>query len=175
MIPRINPIPCLGVFFLLFACGTAPAHKGAALTDSTTAAPAQGPKGDAGPAGKDGAQGPQGPKGDTGPAGKDGAAAPAGTGYPALGTVWTDPDSGTLWQPVAANVAFADAKCPDGWSIPTMGTPPKFYLFFETFFSTIPDVAGYWSTEHTYFQIGSPVTSDSNAGAKHLVVCTHGN
>ncbi|MGJ8525184.1 hypothetical protein LMG33818_000892 [Halomonadaceae bacterium LMG 33818] len=39
----------------------------------------QGPKGDTGPAGKDGAAGPKGDKGETGPAGKDGTTPDAGT------------------------------------------------------------------------------------------------
>lgn len=169
------------LIFSLIACGTEPKAKSVnSATAATASEPTKGDKGDKGdqgPVGKDGAQGAAGVQGSVGATGVTGA-----PGYPGFQTVWVDPDSGDSWQFYAAAETFANAVCPSGWNIPITGAlPPKFFRFFDTYFSVLPAGSSYWTNVigtigHVTYEVGFGIIgvgyADSPDTSKHMVICT---
>lgn len=177
----------------LVGCGSA--EDFAPKADPTpvpTAAPGQdggqGAAGDKGRDGTDGVGGMAGKAGAAGSPGRDGAAGQAGAagaqgargqdGFPGLGDMWTDPDSGDAWVIVAKAKTFADAQCPAGMVLPPTTLPFKFVSYFLTYLSMLRTGESYWTAVGgTIGQVTGVIDSngatiiDSLVTESHVVIC----
>lgn len=145
-----------------------------------------GAPGAAGANGADGAQGAAGADGKDGAAGAQGAAgvdgAPGLAGSPGLGSIWTDPDTGSQWVYTAISVQYSSAVCPTGFVMVSHADvlPTKFQAYLTVFESTLKTNAAFWTsgtsgggryTGTVSTGGASQVLDGAPASSLHAVVC----